>query len=66
MGIVSVVRDRFEASGITIAELARRIGMDRELLRRCLNGSRKITADELVALCRELGLTLEDFYALTA
>lgn len=47
--------------GITLAELARRVGMDDELLRRSLNGHRKLRADEFIRLCLELGLALGDF-----
>lgn len=47
--------------GITNSELARRIGIPAELLRRSLKGIRKITADEFLSLCRELNMQLDDF-----
>ena len=46
---------------ISIAELARRIGMNKELLRRSLIGERKINADEFVKLCVQLELGINDF-----
>ena len=47
--------------GIPVAELARRIGVDRKRLWRVLNGERKMRADEFVRLCAELDLRLELF-----
>lgn len=47
--------------GISIAELARRVGMGKELVRRCLSGDRKIVAEEFISICEVLGLTLADF-----
>ena len=41
---------RFER-GIPVAELARRIGVDRKRLWRVLNGERAMRADEFVRLC---------------
>ena len=41
--------------GISVAELARRIGVDRKRLWRVLNGERAMRADEFVRLCMELG-----------
>ena len=47
--------------GISVAELARRIGVDRKRLWRVLNGERAMRADELVRLCAELGVGLGCF-----
>ena len=49
---------RFER-GIPVAELARRVGVDRKRLGRILNGERAMRADEFVRLCEELKLGLE-------
>lgn len=54
--IDKAVKDR----GITIAELARRVDMNPELLRRSLDGSRVIKGRELIKLCVELGLGIDD------
>lgn len=56
-----VIAKRVSDRGITVAELARRTGMEPELLRRSLIGGRKIASDELIALCVELGLDIPDF-----
>ena len=58
-----VIAKRVEARGIPVAELARRVDMNAELLRRSLVGERKIVGDELIALCCELGLDIPDFTA---
>ena len=47
--------------GISVAELARRIGVDRKRLWRVLNGERAMRADEFVRLCMELGVGLGTF-----
>ena len=47
--------------GISVAELARRIGVDRKRLWRVLNGERAMRADEFVRLCMELGVGLSCF-----
>ena len=66
MSVSEIVGKKVAERGIPIAELARRVGMDREVLRRSINGSRKLRADEFVRVCAELDLTLEDFQAVPA
>lgn len=61
MGIQNTVSSAIKKRGITIAELARRVDMEPELLRRSLAGTRKLTGIELVNLCHELDLEIEDF-----
>lgn len=61
MQVYRVIARRVKEIGITKAELARRINMDGELLRRSLMGKRKITAEELILLCYRLNLDLSDF-----
>ena len=61
MTVHDVIAERVEKRGISIAELSRRVDMSSELLRRSLNGDRKLTATELIALCEELEMTLDDF-----
>lgn len=63
MKAFEVINSAVQRRGITCAELARRVGMDQELLRRSLSGERKIAADEFVSLCCELELSLSDFKA---
>ena len=52
---------RFER-GTPVAELARRIGVDRKRLWRVLNGERKMNADEFVRLCGEFEIGLGRFF----
>ena len=47
--------------GISVAELARRIGVDRTRLWRVLTGERAMRADEFVRLCAELRVGLAVF-----
>ncbi len=61
MFVYKIIAERVVRRGITKAELARRIGVDDELLRRSLAGKRKIPAEEFVKLCSELELDLSDF-----
>lgn len=61
MKAYQVIEERRDERGIPCAELARRVDMQPELLRRGLTGLRNITAEEFVALCKELHLDLSDF-----
>lgn len=61
MTINEVIRERREERGIPVTVLAERTGIDYEALRVSLKGQRKISGHELVMLCKELDLKLEDF-----
>lgn len=61
MDIVSVLNSRIKERGISVSELSRRVGMNDEMLRRSLAGSRNVKADEFVGLCHELALDIDDF-----
>lgn len=56
-----VIADAAYKQGFTKTALAKQMNMDVELMRRSLNGTRKISADEFVQLCNILKLTLKDF-----
>ena len=47
--------------GISVAELSRRIGVDRKRLWRVLNGQRAMRVDEFVKLCAFFGLGIKSF-----
>ena len=47
--------------GISVAELARCIGVDRKRLWRVLNGQRAMRVDEFVKLCAFFGLGIKSF-----
>ena len=61
MKAYEIINQRVSERGISVAELARRVGTNSELLRRSLNGDRKLNVDEFLPLCKELGLSLDDF-----
>lgn len=61
MKAYEIIGAAVQERGITCSELARRVGMSAELVRRCLAGKRKIGADEFISLCRELDLSIGDF-----
>lgn len=57
-GIIEKAR---EDRGISIAELARRIGVDGKRLWYVLNGQREMRVDELIKLCAFFDLGLDRF-----
>lgn len=59
--VIDVLNKRIKERGIPTSELARRTGLDSELLRRSLAGTRNLRADEFVRLCHELSLDTKDF-----
>ncbi len=50
-------------NGITIAFVAKRAGIQYELLRKSMNGTRVLTADELVAIIVNTEITFDDILA---
>lgn len=56
-----VIEAKRVARGISVAELARRVGMKYYALHTCLRGERKILASEFVKLCKELDIRIEEF-----
>jgi transcriptional regulator with XRE-family HTH domain len=63
MQLCEVLKNKAEKRGIPIAELARRAGgINPDLLSKALRGKREPRATEFINLCRELELSLEDFY----
>ena len=59
--VIDILNARIKERGIPTSELARRSGLNAELLRRSLAGARKLGADEFVSLCHELDLNTSDF-----
>ena len=58
--IAKILKSRLEEKGITIYQLSKSTGIRYELLRRTFNGSRKLTADELVLICGKSGIELSE------
>ncbi|WP_423219408.1 helix-turn-helix domain-containing protein [Ethanoligenens harbinense] len=59
-----ILKEYIKNNGISISFIARKSGMSRELLRRSLEGSRNLKADEFVKICKTL--SLEDLNYFTA
>lgn len=58
---VSVIEDRREEYGMTIRALARKSGVDENVLYCILNRKRRMMASELLSISEVLHLTFEDF-----
>ena len=56
-----VLESRRIERGISVAELSRRVGMNYDVLCRCLKGASMPKGDQLICLCKELELDLADF-----
>lgn len=63
MKAYEIIRDELKDRGISIAHVARKTGIDYQLLRLSMLGERRLHADEFIMLCNELGLDLEQFRA---
>ena len=61
MKVYEVLNRKVIQKRISKTDLAKKVGIDYELVRRSLNGKRKISADEFVIWCNVLGLKLKDF-----
>jgi len=59
--IVDAIKKRIDELPINKTKLAKQIGLSYTLLRRTLDGERRLKGDELVQLCEILNLKLEDF-----
>lgn len=67
--VTEVIRKELKKQGRTQVWVANKMNeiskvpkMDTVKFNSIMTGKRKITGDELVALCKILGLSLEDFY----
>ena len=61
MGANEIIKAYIEDNGIKRSFVAEKIGMSPELLRRSLEGKRKLQADEFIAICEVLSLDLDFF-----
>jgi transcriptional regulator with XRE-family HTH domain len=58
---VTTINTKRKEIGMTVRALAKKIGMDEDLLGKTLNGKRKMTAEELLTLSKVLGLSFDDY-----
>lgn len=61
MEYLKTINDYRVSSGITIKALAAKIGMDEDSLSKTLRGTRKMTAEELIAISYTFGISLEEY-----
>lgn len=61
MKIYEVLSDRRAERGISYAELARRVGMNEDVVSRVFRGISNVNGKKFVALCSELNLEVNDF-----
>ena len=54
------IKSKLKALGITLYELSQSTDIKCELLRRTFNGTRKLTADELVKILSVTGISYEE------
>lgn len=59
--MVGLIEQARRERGISVAELGRRIGVDRKRLWRVLNGERAMRVDEFVRLCVFFGMGIGAF-----
>jgi predicted transcriptional regulator len=58
--VYEVVRDYIEDHGITMTHVSKKTGIPLELLRRSLNGTRRLQADEFISICACVGIDISD------
>ncbi len=61
MNVNQVISKRVDERGITYSELARRVAMNGEVVRRICKGDAMPKGDQLIRLCMELDLDINDF-----
>ena len=61
MAAYNIIEERRVAQGISVAELARRIGVDKKRLWYVLNGRREMRVDEFLKLCVALRIDPRSF-----
>ena len=66
MTIPEFLRERRLKQGLTQAQVAERFGVSRPVISYIENGSRKLTATDVVRLGRILGFTVTEFFTVEA
>ena len=61
MKAYQIIKNYIDENGIKMSYVADGIGMPRELLRRSLDGTRALKADEFIKICAILSRDLTDF-----
>lgn len=61
MELYEVLEVKRDERGISFAELARRTGVNYDVLIRAFRGKSMLKGDQLIRVCRELHLDMSDF-----
>lgn len=61
MNISATLESKKQERGITYAELSRRTGINEDMVSRFCKGTSKPSGEQLIRLCYELNLEVEDF-----
>ena len=61
--IRQLLRDHREAKALTQATLAARLGLPQSFIAKIETGERRLTAAELITLCRHLGMDVQELVA---
>ena len=62
MNVSATLESKKQERGITYAELARRTEINEDMVSRFCKGTSKPSGDQLLRLCAELELEVEDFF----
>lgn len=63
MNIGATLESRRSERGITYAELSRRTNVNEDMMSRFCRGVSMPKGDQLIVICRELNLDIDDFFA---
>lgn len=61
MNISATLERKKQERGISYAELSRRTGINEDMVSRFCKGTSKPSGEQLIKLCHELNLEVEDF-----
>lgn len=64
--IKAFLKSEIDRKGIKLTYLAEKLGISTDLMSKSINGSRKISADEFLRLCKILGVSQQDIMELSA
>lgn len=63
MNVGATIENRRNERGITYAELSRRTNVNEDMISRFCRGISMPKGDQLIVICRELNLEVDDFFA---
>lgn len=60
------LRDKIDQKGIKLTYLASKLGISIDLVSKCINGTRKISAEEFLKMCKLLDVSQDEIMALSS